>query len=158
AARRASGPRTPACQKRRYESGRPLPFTGTGQLTDAPDDEITLDTAEAIDEQRAVQVIHLMLQRAREQAGTLALLRNTAPVETLDDHARRPHHRRIEAGNAQTAFFFELHAILLDEFRVNHDEQAGRVAADRDVHHENPQRHADLRGRESHSWRGVHRL
>ena len=45
-----------------------------------------------------------------------------------------------------------------DEFRIDEREQIRRVAADRDVGDENPQRHADLRCREADARRRIHRL
>ena len=53
---------------------RRSPFPGARQLADPPDDQIALDAAQAIDEQRAVEMIHLVLEGAREQAGAFALL------------------------------------------------------------------------------------
>ncbi len=79
-------------------------------------------------------------------------------VQSLQNGARRPSHRRVEAWCAQAAFFFELHAITLDERRVDERQQVAWIPAHRDVAHEDPHANADLRRRQSHSGRGVHRL
>src|SRR5437667_1684333 len=81
AARRAPAPRTPACRRTRFEA--PLPFTSARELSNLPDDEVALDAAEAVDEQRAVQMIHLVLKRAGEQPGGFVLLFLSVPVERL---------------------------------------------------------------------------
>ena len=66
-------PRTPACRRTRCAAPTRLasPFAGALQLPDLADDQVALDAAQPIDEQRAVEVIHLVLERAREQARAL---------------------------------------------------------------------------------------
>ena len=53
--------------KNTMRSGRALPSPGALQLLNLADDEVALDPAQAIDEQRAVEVIHLVLKGARQQ-------------------------------------------------------------------------------------------
>src|SRR5262245_10140076 len=67
----------------------PSPFARACQLADTPDDEVALDAAQAIHEQRAVEMIHLVLKRARQQAGALVLVLVALAVESLDHGARR---------------------------------------------------------------------
>ena len=62
----ASGPQTPASRRRR-SAARSLPSSGSFQLMDLPDDQVALDSAQAIDEERAIEMIHLVLKRPREQ-------------------------------------------------------------------------------------------
>ncbi len=50
------------------QPGATSPFAGARQLPDLAHDQVALDPAQPIDEQRAVEVIHLVLKRAREQA------------------------------------------------------------------------------------------
>ena len=107
---------------------------------------------------RAFEVIHLVLEAAGQQSGAFDDLLLAVAVQPFDDRARRARERGVEAGHAEAAFFLELHAVALDEFRIDEREQIGRIAADRDVGDENPQRHADLRGREADARRRIHRL
>ncbi len=92
-----------------------LPFAGARQLLDPPDDQIALDAAQAIDEQRAVEVIHFVLKRAREETGAFALVLGAGAIESFHDRAFGPDDGGVEARNAEAAFFFELHAFAHDE-------------------------------------------
>ena len=65
----------------------------------------------------AVEVIDLVLKRAREQARALDHALLAVAIERAHDRARRPRDGRVEAGQAQAAFFLELHAVALDELR-----------------------------------------
>ena len=64
----------------------------------------------------------------------------------------------LKPGHAQAALFLELHAVAFDELGVDHHDELGRVAAERQVDDENPQRDADLRRRQPDPRRRVHRL
>ena len=48
---------------------------------DLPHDQLALDAAQAVDEEGAVEVIHFVLKRPREQAGAFVLLRLAVPVD-----------------------------------------------------------------------------
>ena len=120
-----------------------------------PDDKVSLDAAQAINEQGAIEVIHLVLKRARQQPGAFVLLRLTVAVEALDDGAHRAHDRRVEARNAEAPFFFELDAVALDELRVDQHHQAVGIPSDRHVYDENTQRHPDLRRGQADAGGGV---
>ena len=122
------------------------------------DDEIALDAAQTIDEQRAVEMIHLVLKRPRQQAGAFDLDAARRGDRALDDRARRPHDGGVESRHAQAALFFELHALALDELGIDDDDRARRVAAEREIDDEDPQRDADLRRRQPDARRGIHRL
>src|SRR5262249_52486716 len=117
ARRRATARRTPAC-RRTPPGGARLPFAGARQLPNLADDEIALEAAKAIDEQRPVEVIHLVLKRPREQPRSLVRLLVPVAIAALDDSMRGPHDGRVEPRHAQAAFFFELNAIALDELRI----------------------------------------
>src|SRR5262245_58272208 len=71
---------------------------------------------------------------------------------------RRSDHRRVETWDTQAAFFLELHPLALDELRVDEGEETRRIAPDRHVHDEDPQRNTDLWSGEPHARCGVHRL
>src|SRR6266566_2416873 len=64
-----------------------LPFAGARELLDLPDDQILLQAAQAIDEQRPFQMIHLMLKAAGQQSRAFNGLRFAIPVEPLHHHA-----------------------------------------------------------------------
>jgi hypothetical protein len=49
-------------------------------------------------------------------------------------------------------------AFALDEVGVDEDEERLRIAPDRDIDDENPQRHPDLRRRQPDPRRGIHRF
>jgi hypothetical protein len=85
-----------------------------------------------------------------------SLLHVAGAIETLDDCARRPHDCRIESRDAQAAFLLELHAITLDEFRVDEDHQCRRVVADRDIDDEDAQRLTHLRSRQPDPGGRIH--
>jgi len=64
----------------------------------------------------------------------------------------------LKSRHAEAAFFFELHTVALDEFGVDHHDESGRIAPDRQIDHDDPQRNADLWRGQSDAGRGVHRL
>ena len=103
-------------------------------------------------------MVDLVLKRTRQKVGPFPLVLLPGAVQALDDRAHRPHDRGVETGKAQAALFLELHAVARDKLRVDHDDQPRRVAAQREIHDEDPKRHPNLRGCETHSRRGVHRL
>ena len=83
-------------------------------------------------------MVDLVLKRAGEQARALALLGLTAAVEPSEDDALGPDDGRVEAGHAETSFFFELHAVALDELRVDHHDESTRVTPDGEIDDEDP--------------------
>src|SRR5690349_10886561 len=103
------------------------------ELLDLADDEVLLQAPESIDEERAVEVIHLVLEAAGEEACRLNGLLVAVAIQSLEHRAHRPRHRCIEARCAQAAFLFELHAIALDERRVDERQQLAGVSAHRDI-------------------------
>src|SRR5258705_530526 len=97
---RARAPQMPACPG--TGSATPSPAPGALQFSDLPDDEITLEAAQPIQKQQTVEVVDLVLQRPGEQARAFNRTRAPVSIETLDDRAQRPRHRRVEAGDAET--------------------------------------------------------
>jgi hypothetical protein len=63
------------------------PLAGAPQLLDAAHDQLAVEAAQPIDEERAVEVIHLVLERAREQAGALDRPRRAAAIEPAHHRA-----------------------------------------------------------------------
>src|SRR5207253_5579378 len=99
----AMAPQIPACRKT-----RPSPLSGFPQLLDLSDNHFALDASEPIDEDHAVQVIHLVLKRACQEVLPLDRLFDALPRHASDDRALRPDDGGVEAGRAETAFLFEL--------------------------------------------------
>src|SRR4026209_1246056 len=120
---------TPAFRSTRSAMARYLPSPGALEFLDLPDDEVFFDPAKPIDEDGSVQVIHFMLNGASQQLPAFDCVFPAGPVEAAHDRARRTHDGRIEARDAEAAFFFELHALTLDEDRIDHDNQIGGAAA-----------------------------
>src|SRR5688572_30337672 len=113
---RGSGRRTAASRRRRS------PFAGAGELFDLPDDQVLLQPAQPIDKDRPLEMIHLVLKAARQQARGFNRVRLTAAVEPRQHGARWTGYRCIEAGDTQAALFLELHAVAFDELRVDEGE------------------------------------
>src|SRR5689334_16690917 len=147
-----------ACRRTRLARASRLPFARARQLPDLPDDDVALDAAQVVDEQLAVEMVHLVLERARQQARALALMFRAFTIEAFDNRPRRPDDGGFEPGQAETAFFFELHPFADDELRVDHDDESVRIAADRNIDDEDPERNTDLRRGEPDSRRRIHRV
>ena len=71
AAPRASGRRRPACRRTRSAAAQLITICPCASSSDFADDEVALNAAQAIDEERAVEMIHLVLKRARQQVRCL---------------------------------------------------------------------------------------
>src|SRR6185295_9423951 len=80
----ASRPQTAVCREtpRAGSAGSPLPRTR--QLANLLHNHVALDPAQAIDEQRPVQMIHFVLEGAREQSFALVLALLPLAVARLD--------------------------------------------------------------------------
>src|SRR5215210_1654703 len=77
---RVPAPRTAACRSTRSADS---PFPGALQFLNPADDQIAFDTAEPVDEEHSVEVIHLMLERACEQSLTFDRHRYAFTIESL---------------------------------------------------------------------------
>src|SRR5262245_38049505 len=133
----------PAC--RRTRRGARSPFACARQLLDLADDEVALDAAQAVHEQRSVEVIHLVLKRACEQPGALHAQVRPVSIEPAYDDLGGTNDGRVEPGNAQAAPVLELDALDRFDLRVDDNHQPVGIAPDRQVDDEQPQRLADLR-------------
>ena len=56
-------------------------------------------------------MVHLVLERTCQESGAFDRAGRAVPIESTDDHALGARHGRVEARQAQTAFFLELHAL-----------------------------------------------
>src|SRR5262245_50425086 len=121
--RAATAPRSQASQNTQSAVARFLPSPGPLQFVDSAYDQVLLDPAEPIDEDRPVQVIHLVLKRACKELAAFDRLFRASSIQAPHNGTRWTDDRRIEAGHAEAAFLFELHAVTLDEDRVDHDDQ-----------------------------------
>src|SRR5262249_23291659 len=63
-----------------------------------------------------------------------------------------------DAGKAEAALRPDDVVLALEDLRVDEDAEIARLALFGDVDHEQLERHADLRRRETHARRRVHRL
>jgi len=107
-----------------------------------------------IDEQMAVEMVHLMLNRAGEQA--LAGDLDSVPFEGRPGNRcpATPRHRGADSGKAQTAFGESLFLSFNgDEFRIDQD-----VECPFDVENDDALRHPDLRCSEAGAVRTQHDL
>ena len=64
-----------------------LPFSEAREFPDPPDDEIFLETSQPVHEDGAVEVIHFVLKRARDQAIGLDRALVAVTVKALEDDA-----------------------------------------------------------------------
>ncbi len=71
-----------------------------------------------------------MLEAAGEQTRAFDNLFASMSIESLYRYSRGTRDRRVEAGNAETAFLLQLHPVANDEFRVDERDQIGGVPAD----------------------------
>src|SRR4051794_24986634 len=109
----------PECQSKQHGAGV-LPSPGSFQLLDLADDQILFDASQTINEQRPIEMIHLVLKRAREKLASIDRALVGRSVETSDDRSCRPHDRGIEARDTEASLFFELHAFARDKNRIDH--------------------------------------
>src|SRR5262245_9281983 len=125
------GTANPGVPKKATRSGiSPSPLAGLRELPDLAQDQITRDAPQAIDEETRVEVIDFMLQGAREQAAAFEPVLLAVAIQALDDDASGPRYRGREPRDAQAAFLFELHAVALDELRIDHRMQLNGVLAE----------------------------
>src|SRR4029453_5074530 len=148
--------RNGACRRTRCAADRPLPFTGALELLDSADDQIPFDPTQAIDEQLAVEMIHLVLERSCEESGRVVLMFPSVSSQPLDDGTSGAHHRCVESRDTQTALFFQLHPIAFDELRIDEHQQSRRGAPSRNVDAEEARATTDLRCGQAAAGGRVH--
>ena len=73
------------CKLRRPEEhdAHSLPFPRARELLDLADDEVLLQASKSVDEDRAVEVIHLVLEAAREETSGFNGLFLTVAIQSL---------------------------------------------------------------------------
>ena len=145
---RSSDPAAPGC--------RALPVAATHAATQFTNDEIALQDSEPIEKEAAVQVVHLVGERPRQQAVAFHLVDRT--VETLAAHPypRRPPGYAGISRNGQASFLLGLTPPRFENLRIGHDDQFPLLFADRNVNHHQTHTHSDLGRGEANPGRGVH--
>src|SRR6185503_8539347 len=117
--------------------------------------ELAFEERQPVGEQHAVQVIRLVLDRAREESRHHALERLAILVAPAHAHARGALHLLEDPRHGQAALLGHVLPALLVEHRVHHGEAVARAVLVRDVHHEHALGDADLvRGQPDAAVRG----
>ena len=135
-----------------------IPLAGFLKLLDLAFDDVSLQGAQMIQEENAVQVIDLVEQRTRKQFFASNLNRLAVRILRLDRDLIRARDRFAKTGNAEAALFARLLALLGGDFRVNDDNLFGFVLADTDVDHRDLFADADLRRGQANTLGCVHGL
>src|SRR6476646_4261420 len=138
--------------------GSLLPVVGARLLAQLALHEVSLQRSQAVDEQKAVDVVDLVAERAREELGALVGPLLPVRVEPLHDDARRAHGGAAEAGHGQAAFVVPLLALAEHELGVDQLDELAGLLADGEVHDDDAQRHRDLRCGQADAGGRVHRL
>src|ERR1700730_5464014 len=97
-----------------------------------------------------------MTKRAREQIFTANVEEFTLRILRFHGHEVRAQDVAAKSGDRQTAFFFSLFTLEVNDFRVYEDDLRFRILASGHVDHGHAQAHTDLRSRQAHTLRGVH--
>ena len=120
------------CERRRTEvdDSHVLPLPTALLLTDLSDDQIALDAAQMVEKELAVEMIDLVLESSRQQAGTLHHALSPRSIEGAHDGAGRSCDRRIESRYAETAFLFDLQALSEDELGIDQCNELTTALAD----------------------------
>src|SRR5579864_83509 len=121
------------------------------QLVDAAQG---VEVRQPVDEQDAVEVVDLVLERASGEAGRLDAHFLPAPVAPFHDHRLVARNLADPARIAQTALVADLDAVALDDLRVGQRPDLVLIA----LHDADAQRHADLRRGETGARRREHGL
>src|SRR5690606_28746103 len=117
---------------------------------------LALQRRQVIDEQPALEVIHLVLDALREQALRVELERLAVAVERPDLDSLGSLDVLVEPGNGQTALLVGLAAVGGQDFRI--DEAIRLVARLGHVDHDDALVNVDLRRSKADAGRGIHRL
>ena len=117
---------------------------------------LLLELGEILDEDLALQVVHLVLDAHGEQALRLERERVAALIVGSHLHALRTLHGVVDARHRQAAFLDVGDAGGVDDLGIHQHHQ--RVAALRDVDDDHLLVHVDLRRRQADARRRVHGL
>ena len=150
-----------------------------GDLGEFLDHHVAFQLRDMIDEQRAVEVIDLVLQAGGQYAGCLQKLFLAIAVDVFDGATGRAFHIGIIFRNGKTTFLIDRRLIgKTDNFRIDQENRIGnrrwlffssasssatstsssssaRLAA---IDGDHPQRHANLDTGKANARRVIHRL
>jgi hypothetical protein len=120
-------------------------------------DAVALEGAQVLDEDLAHQVVHLVLDAHRHQAGGFALEEFAVAVERAHGHPRVAAHLVVDRRHRQAALVGHHHVLAAgDDLRV--DQHQGPVACVGGVHHDHAFVHVDLGRGQAHALGVVHGL
>src|SRR5690606_29551679 len=119
-------------------------------------DALALQRRQIVDEQLALEVIHLVLDALREQPVRLELERLAVLVERPDLDPLGPLDELVQPRDGQTPLLEALAAVRGEDFRV--DEAARLIAPLGHVDHDDALVNVDLRRSKADAGRGIHRL
>src|SRR5262249_20189832 len=109
---------------------------------------------QVVDEELAVEVVHLVLDAHGEQAFGIELERNAFTIECAHAHALRTYDAFVEAGHRKAPLLESLRPVPNDDLRI--DESKGTIALLRDVRHEDAPVNVDLRRSQTDPGCGIH--
>src|SRR5580692_904529 len=136
---------------------RNLPLALFFHLLDLALDQVALKHAEVLQKQNPVQMIDFMAKSPRQKILSANLKRFALGILRPYSHELRSHHIPAKSRNRETPFFLANFPFGMNNFRIGkHDLRLG-IFPTRHVHHGEPHALPDLRRRQSHSRRGVHR-
>src|SRR5438128_942723 len=102
-------------------------------------------------------MVNLVAERPRQQIFSANFKPFALGVLRFHRHELRSHHVPANSRNRKASFFFPLFALSVNKFRIDQHNLRFRIFSARHVHHGNAQTFPDLRCRESHSLRRIHR-
>jgi hypothetical protein len=112
-----------------------------------------------VDEEHAVEMVHLVLQAGREQAVGLDLPRLALAIEEADANPGGPLHLGIVVWDRQASLLVDGALVRgAEDFRVEEDLRGPGLALLGEVDDHQPDRLADLDRRQAYARRVVHRL
>src|SRR5688572_18615094 len=135
-----------------------LPPPAALELVDPAHDQLAADAAQVVHEQDAVEMIHFVLEGTRREVATLDGALVAVGVNASQRDARRPEHRRVEAGHAETSLLFELRAAALHDLGIDQRHQLAGFSAGTRIDDQHPERDPNLGCRETNPGRRVHRF
>src|SRR5206468_9570671 len=133
------------------------PLLALARLLPFGDEEAALHGAQVVEEQDAVEVVDLVLDRAGLVAAHLGAVPLAVPVQRLDHHAHRPLDVAEDLRDREAPLLPDLgFGAALDDRGV--DQHQWRRVLLAHVHDGDALRDADLVGGEAHPLGGAHRL
>src|SRR5207249_4801891 len=120
--------------------------------------ELALEDRQPVDEQHAVQVIDLVLDRPRQVALGLEIQRLAVLVPGRDRDVARTGHLLVDPGDREAALLARLRAGAARDHRVHERPAFVALVLERHVHDQRAQEDPDLVRRQAHAAVGSHRV